>query len=248
MTTDQLYSQYKGTSIPASLTGDKDPSDNGQCFIWFDLVLNQRFNLPFFHADGAIDIWLTPGSLVNNFTLIPYSPNMQILKDDIVVYGAGVGSKFGHVSIAAQNGIGSNYVGYDSNWGDTAKLATINHNDKYNSAILGVLRLKGSEAPVFNEGDRENINIGLFGYDAGLFKTAVGTDWKTAIYAILQSSDFKNLNEVNQGDVDNIDSVLGGDASSALGKVWKQAVYDYILKNAGGNFTPVSGTLYTKDA
>jgi hypothetical protein len=108
-----------------------------------------------------------------------------------------------------------------------------------------VVQPQGATMETFNEGDRANINVGLFGYDAGLFKTAVGTDWKTAIYAILQSSDFKNLNTVNQGDVNNINSVLGGDASSALGQVWKTAVYDYILKYATtNNATSLAPGLY----
>lgn len=139
MDLDELFSQWQGQTIPASLVGDSDASDNGQCFIWFDLVLNKVYGQPFFHASGAIDIWETPGVLKNSFTLIPYSPNMSVPKGAIVVYGTGVGSQFGHVSVAAENGIGSDYVGYDSNWGDSKKLEQITHNDKFNATILGIL-------------------------------------------------------------------------------------------------------------
>ncbi len=139
---DSLYNQYQGQIIPASLVGGSS-ADNGQCFIWFDLVINRVYGQSFFHAPAAIDIWETPGVLLNNFSAIKYSPAMQIFAGDIVVYGTGVGSANGHVSIAAKNGVGNGYIGYDSNWGNSLRLQTIVHNDNFNSAILGILRYKG---------------------------------------------------------------------------------------------------------
>lgn len=100
--------------------------------------------------------------------------------------------------------------------------------------------------PVFNEGDRQNLNNALYGYDKGFFKTTVGRNWKDSIYAILQSDDFKNENTVNAGDVKNINATLGGDASVVQNKIWKQAVYNYILKNSGGDYVPVTKPLYEK--
>jgi hypothetical protein len=184
MTLDQLYNQYKGETIPASLVGDSNASDDGQCFIWFDLVLNRVYGQPYFHATGAIDIWETPGVLLNTFKAIPYSPAMQIVVGDIVVYGTGVGSKFGHVSIAAQNGVGSSYVGYDSNWGDSKILQQIIHNDRFNATILGVLReelvmgvtIQGSPASVSTSDKR--IDVFTRGSDNNLYQKTWTGSWQ----------------------------------------------------------------------
>lgn len=139
-TLDEEFAQYQSQSL---LVLGADPSLRGQCFMVFDFVLHDVYGLPYFYAPGAIDIWETPGVLANSFDLIPYDPAMHIQKGDIVVYGTGVGSQFGHVDIAFQDGTGSNYVGIDSNWGGNLTLHQVNHNDKYNQFILGVLRFKG---------------------------------------------------------------------------------------------------------
>lgn len=144
MTLQQEYDQYKGKSV--LVPGDSDTLDAGQCFQWFDYILHDVYSLPYIYASGAINIWQDSESysLKPYFDFIPYSPTMPIKAGDIVVYGTGVGSSFGHVSIAGQDGIGSNYVGYDSNWGHNLTVHTVNHNDSYNQYILGILRFKGN--------------------------------------------------------------------------------------------------------
>lgn len=141
-TLDQEFQRYKGQSL---LVPGADKSLVGQCFMWFDFVLHDVDGLPYFYAPAAIDIWETPGVLLQNFNQLRYAPNMLILKGDIVIYGAGVGTSAGHVSVAAQNGVGTNYIGYDSNWGDSKKLQQITHDDKFNQYILGILRFKGGQ-------------------------------------------------------------------------------------------------------
>lgn len=154
MTLDQEYAQYQGQSV---LVPGADPADRGQCFMWFDYVLHDVYGQPYFFSNGAIDIWDAPGVLLDTFDKIPYDPNMMIQKGDIVVYGTGVGSDFGHVDIAAQDGIGASYVGYDSNWGHNLTVHTVNHNDAYNQYILGVLRLKGENMPDVATADDVNL-------------------------------------------------------------------------------------------
>ncbi len=236
---DLLYRKYQGQSLDY----DGLEQDRGQCVQWVEYVLTDTqygYGLqPFF--GNAVDWWYKYGGSLLAFDKIT---NGTIKTGDIVVFNSQVGSVYGHIDMALQDGTTSSFLGADSNWGGNLTVHEVQHSNP--AWVIGSLRLKGEVMETFNEGDRENINIGLFSYDKGFFKTAVGTDWKTAIYAILQSSDFKNENTVNAGDVSNINSVLGGDASVAQGQIWKQAVYDYILKNAGGNYKPYTGQLYTK--
>ena len=150
MTLDEWYAQNQGKSL---LVPGQPEALRGQCFMAFDFVLHDVYGLPYFYASGAIDIWETPGSLTNSFDLIPYNPSLTIKKGDFVIYGAGVGSPYGHVSVAAQDGVGNNYIGYDSNWGHNLTLHLQPHNDQYNQYILGVLRFKGNEEPMITAAD-----------------------------------------------------------------------------------------------
>lgn len=157
----------------------------------------------------------------------------------------GINKNWGHIGVRLANG---------QFWSDGKVYASIqaytaSHSPKYagwGESVNDVKVIQESEEPVFNEGDRVNVNNALYGYDKGFFKTTVGRPWKDSMYAIFQSDDFKNENAVNDGDVKNIDSVLGGSASSIKGDIWKQATYDYILKNTGGGYTPVTEQLYKK--
>lgn len=154
ITLGQWFQNNKGKSL---LVGTSDESLRGQCFVAFDSYIHDVLGLPYFYAAGAIDIWLAPGVLVNSFTRIPYSPTVVLLPGDIVVYGKPLGfdpatnTYNGHVDVVAQKGVGNNYIGYDSNWGDSKKLAQITHNDEYNQYILGILRFKGGDAMTPND-------------------------------------------------------------------------------------------------
>lgn len=141
-TIDEVFNKYKGQAL---LVPGADPSDSGQCVQAADYFLHEAYGLPYVWLN-AIDWWRSPDiNLKANFDFIPYSPSMPIKQGDFIIYGSGVGSPYGHISTAYQNGVGSNYVGADSNWGHNLTLHTVNHNDAYNQYILGVLRYKGNQ-------------------------------------------------------------------------------------------------------
>lgn len=147
MTLDQSYQAHQGQAIliPGGGTGN-----NGQCAQWADTVLHEVYGLPYIYTPGAIDWYLKTEQLGLSQKFDRVSDG-SIKKGDFVVYGTGVGSEFGHIDVAAQDGTFKDYVGYDSNWGGKAFynaqgfpiLHTVHHNDSYNRFILGVLRLKG---------------------------------------------------------------------------------------------------------
>lgn len=85
--------------------------------------------------------------------------------------------------------------------------------------------------PMFNEGDRKNINVYIYGEDRLKFVGAVGMPWKEAMYGIFGSDEFKVDQFVNPGDVSNINKTLNrDDAKSTEGKTWKDTGYGYFLK------------------
>jgi hypothetical protein len=215
--------------------------------MWFDFVLHDVYGLPYFYAPGAIDIWQTPGSLVNNFFLIGYSPTLAINKGDIVVYDGGVGSPYGHVSIAAQDGVGSNYVGYDSNWGDSKILQTITHNDRFNSAIIGILRSKEANMPSVISSVEANKGFAAFWERSQLEAAAAaagqtvdewvngwaGTESNAFINALGDSQQFTN----KRLDAEQVAAELK-DAQARIAQLEAQGT---------PGFTPYPGQLYTKN-
>lgn len=56
---------------------------------------------------------------------------------------------------------------------------------------------------VFTEAARIDINVILFGYDKGWFKGFLGGEYKTAIYAIKDSPEYRAEQFVNKGDLAN---------------------------------------------
>lgn len=146
MSLDDEFNTYKGKGV--LVPGQKEIY-RGQCFQWFDFVLHDVYGLPYFYAPDAVNIWQNKGNynLGQYFNFIAYNPTMPIKKGDFVIYGPGVGSPSGHVSIALQDGQGNNYLGADTNWGHNLTVHAQPHNDTYNQYILGVLRLKGDNMP-----------------------------------------------------------------------------------------------------
>lgn len=234
-TLDECFAQNQGKAL---LVPGGGAGNEGQCVQWADTVLHDVCGFPYVYAN-AIDWWSNP-QVLQNFTQIT---DGSIRKGDFVIFNSSVGSVYGHISVAMGDATIDNFTSSDSNWGGNKTVHLVNHVGR--QYVIGSLRLKNME-PVFNEGDRVNINNALYGYDKGFFKTTVGRPWKDSMYAILQSDDFKNENNINTGDVKNINSVLGGDASVILGRVWKEGTYNYILKNSGGTYTPVTEQLYER--
>lgn len=136
ITTDQLYQQYGGTSIPSF---DGDPKNNGQCEQWYLMVRTKRDGLPVVFGN-AIDRWYTQEP--QQYDYIPIAAGVYPKKDDYVVWGPGVGSSAGHIDVCAEDGTATGFVGYDSNWEDVPTLRTIQHD--YSLGILGYVRVKGA--------------------------------------------------------------------------------------------------------
>lgn len=146
MTTDQLYQQYEGTSIPSF---DGNPANNGQCEQWYLMVRTKRDGLGVV-SGNAIDRWYDQEP---EYLYISFATGIYPRKDDYVVWGTGVGSQYGHIDVCAQDGNAGGFVGYDSNWGGSKILQTINHN--YNFGILGYVRFKGGTMDKITK-DQEN--------------------------------------------------------------------------------------------
>jgi hypothetical protein len=86
------------------------------------------------------------------------------------------------------------------------------------------------EEPMFNEGDRLNINNYLYGGDKGLFKDLVDLDWKTAMYSVFATNgEFDFEYKVNSGDIANINTLLNvTDAENTRAQNWKDTFYKYV--------------------
>ena len=74
--------------------------------------------------------------LKNYFTRIANTASFVPQKGDILVWGAGLGNKYGHIAIATGEGNTSNFYSYDLNWGSKT-VHKVQHNYK---GFLGVLR------------------------------------------------------------------------------------------------------------
>lgn len=101
---------------------------------------------------------------------------------------------------------------------------------------------KGVNMDSFNEGDRVNLNKWLYGNDLGLHGDQVGKTYKDAISGALTSPEYINQHTVNDGDAQNLANAGISNADSAKGFIWKDAVYNVVLKNLPTGGTIASGT------
>ncbi len=136
MTLDQEFAQYQGQSV--LVPGEPEP-ERGQCVQWADFVLRDVYNLPY-HYGNAIDWWFAPGDLLNHFDQIT---DGSIRKGDFVIFNTQVGSVYGHIDVAMQDGSVGAFQGSDSNWGGNLTVHLVQHNNA--NYIFGSLRLKGAD-------------------------------------------------------------------------------------------------------
>ena len=116
------------------------------------------------------------------------------------------------------------------------------NNNGYFGAIDPQPILNQGAEPMFNEGDRVNINLYLYGQDKGRFGGAVGKPWKEAMYyGIFETLEYKVDALVNSGDVPAIENTFGTtDGETTVGRTWKELFYDYATKHpTGGNTVTV---------
>lgn len=106
-----------------------------------DYALNEVYGQPYVWAN-AIDCWRSFSSfpqLVNNFNQVS---DGSVKKGDFVIFNEKVGSVYGHIDLAMQDGSTASYQGADSNWGGNKTLHLVQHTNA--SYIIGSLRPKGA--------------------------------------------------------------------------------------------------------
>lgn len=136
MSVDDWFQSRKGQSL---LVPGAAEADRGQCVQAADYALNEVYGLPYVWAN-AVDWWGLPGSLAGNFDKIT---DGSVKKGDFVIFNSKVGSVYGHIDIAMQDGSTANFQGADSNWGGDKTLHLVQHTNQ--SFVIGALRPKGTD-------------------------------------------------------------------------------------------------------
>lgn len=135
MTVSGWYNSRKGQTL---LVPGADPDEAGQCVQAADYALNEIYGAEYVWAN-AIDWW-------NYFESFPQlagferSVDGSVKTGDFVIFNEQVGSVYGHIDIAMQDGNYSNFQGADSNWGGNKTLHLVQHSTP--SYIIGTLRPK----------------------------------------------------------------------------------------------------------
>lgn len=99
------------------------------------------------------------------------------------------------------------------------------------AAFIDPLTLIGEEEPMFNEGDRFNVNQSLFAEDKGYWKEFVGKNtYKGALEAIFGSPQFLAETRLNEGDLVNIQNATHWPPEPGIkGWIWKRFWEDYAV-------------------
>lgn len=135
MTVSDWYNSRKGQTL---LVPGADPSEAGQCVQSADYALNEIYGAEYIWAN-AIDWW----NYFNTFPqLAGFEQNVDgtVKTGDFVIFNEQVGSVYGHIDIAMQDGSYDNFQGADSNWGGNKTLHLVQHTNP--SYIIGTLRPK----------------------------------------------------------------------------------------------------------
>lgn len=138
MNVQEWFQSRKGQPL---LVPGANEADRGQCMQAADYALHEVYGLPYIWTEGAIDWW-------NNFDSIPQLKDNfvkitdgSITEGSFVIFTEKVGSKFGHIDIAAADGSSAYFTGFDSNWGGDKTLHEVIHQGA--QFVLGSLRFKG---------------------------------------------------------------------------------------------------------
>ena len=138
MNYNEFIKTYKGKSF------DYDGVSGVQCVDLVKQYLNKVFGIKpgsWGNAKDYYEDYNSNKTLKANFTRIANTPEFVPKKGDIVVWGTGLGNKYGHIAIATGKGTTSYFYSYDLNWnGKTVKK--VKHTYK---GFLGVLRAKDQE-------------------------------------------------------------------------------------------------------
>lgn len=134
MNYQEFIDTYNGKSI------DYDGVSGVQCVDLAKLYMNRVFGLNPGAWGNAKDYFENYNNLPlnNTFDIIANSSDFVPLKGDIVIWGTGLGNKYGHIAVATGEGNTSNFYSYDLNWG-SKNVHRVLHDYK---GFLGVLRAK----------------------------------------------------------------------------------------------------------
>lgn len=132
MNYNEFINTYNGKSF------DYDGVAGVQCVDLAKMYLDKVFGIKVGAWGNAKDYYENFNNLPlkNHFTRIANTPSFVPQKGDIVVWGAGLGNKYGHIAIATGEGNTSTFYSYDLNWGGKT-VKRVQHNYK---GFLGVLR------------------------------------------------------------------------------------------------------------
>lgn len=132
MNYDEFISTYLGKSF------DYDGVSGVQCVDLAKMYLDKVFGIKPGAFGNAKDYYENFNKLPikTSFTRIANTANFVPKKGDIVVWGTGLGNKYGHIAIATGEGNTSQFYSYDLNWGSKV-VHKVLHNYK---GFLGVLR------------------------------------------------------------------------------------------------------------
>ena len=135
MNYDEFINTYDGESI------DYDGACGVQCVDLAKLYLDKVFGIHAGTWGNAKDYYENFNNLSvlhPFFDRIANTPTFIPQKGDIVIWGTGLGNKYGHIAIATGEGDTHQFYSYDQNWGQK-KVHKVSHNYK---GFLGVLRAK----------------------------------------------------------------------------------------------------------
>ena len=132
MNYQEFINEYNGKSF------DYDGVSGVQCVDLIKMYLDKVFGIKPGAWGNAKDYFenFTNLPLKNYFTRIANTPDLIPQKGDIVVWGTGLGNKYGHIAIATGKGTTSKFYSYDLNWGGKI-VRKVLHNY---GGFLGVLR------------------------------------------------------------------------------------------------------------
>lgn len=134
MNYQEFINTYNGKSF------DYDGVAGVQCVDLAKMYLDKVFGIRPGAWGNAKDYYENFNNLPlrSNFTRIANTASFVPAKGDIVVWGAGLGNKYGHIAVATGEGNTHQFYSYDLNWGSKS-VHKVLHNYK---GFLGVLRAK----------------------------------------------------------------------------------------------------------
>lgn len=175
------YNEFINTYLGKGF--DYDKVAGVQCVDLIKMYLNKVFDLNPGSWGNAKDYYENYNNLPlkTSFTRIENTPSFMPQKGDIVVWGAGLGNKYGHIAIATGEGDTHQFYSHDLNWGSKT-VHKVLHNYK---GFLGVLRPNDQSKII-----EDKYTLGTYKVTASLLhvRTGAGTNYAKKTYNQLTSN------------------------------------------------------------